>query len=121
MEGAAKRRERLNLLFHHVHLAMPEGIERPELLRWYEAETGLSAKKAEEHLGLLEECDYVLWNDLRLFTTERGLRWAGFKRDNSGELLDASERAEAKYRECTNANAQKAGSDDPPRKNSKPS
>ena len=88
---------------------MPDGIERPELIRRYAVDTGLTVKKAEEHLELLEESQFLLWDDLRLYTTSEGMRWAGYKRDHTGDLVDSSERAEEKYR--TRAHAQTASSD----------
>jgi len=106
-EGASKRLQRLHYLFSLIQLAMPEGIERPEVIRRYAVETGLTERKSEEHLGLLEECNYVVWYDLRLYTTDAGMRGAGYKRDHRGELVDLAERAEEKYAERTRTNAQK--------------
>ncbi len=94
-----------------INLAMPEGMERNEALDSYAVETGLTPKKAEEHLRLLESTGMLRWDDLRLYVTDKGLRWVGFTRDNAGELLDSRERAEEKHRESANANAQKAPSD----------
>src|SRR2546425_8157122 len=93
-EGASKRLQRLNYLFLLVQLAMPEGVERPELIRRYAVDTGLTLKKAEEHLDLLEDNGFVEWNDLRLYTTSEGMRWAGYKRDHNGNLVDKSGQAE---------------------------
>jgi hypothetical protein len=93
-----------------INLAMPEGMERNEALDSYAVETGVTHKKADEHLTLLESTGMLRWEDLRLYVTDKGLRWAGFTRDNAGELLDPRERAEEKHREHANANAQKAWS-----------
>jgi hypothetical protein len=93
-----------------VNLAMPEGIDRNEALQEYSAETGLSLKKAEEHFDLLESTGRVRYDDLRYYTTPKGLRWAGFTRDEKGDLLDAGQQAEEQYREIQRTNAQKASS-----------
>jgi len=107
-EGASKRLQRLHYLFSQVQLAMPEGIERPELVRRYAVETGLTEKKAEEHLELLEGNAFVEWYDLKLYTTPKGMRWAGYKRDANGDLVDKSEQAEEAYRARAHSSAQKA-------------
>jgi hypothetical protein len=96
---------------------MPEGVERPELIRRYAVDTGLTLKKSEEHLDLLEDNGFVEWNDLRLYTTSEGMRWAGYKRDHSGNLVNKSEQAEEAYRARAHANAQKAAPENATRDN----
>ena len=107
-EGASKRLQRMKLLFHLVQIAMPEGIERNELVSEYSIQTGLTLRKAEEHLELLEEAGILRWEDLRLYITQKGLRWAGFVRDSDGKLLDKSESAEEEYREHKRTSTQRA-------------
>jgi len=92
-----------------VFLTMPDGIDRNEALQDYAVETGVTMKKAEEHFDLLESTGMIRYDDLRYYTTPKGLRWAGFMRDEKGDLLDPSEKAEEAYREHARANAQKAG------------
>lgn len=87
---------------------MPDGMDRNEALAHYAVETGVTLRKAEEHLELLETTGMLRCDDLRLYTTPKGLRWAGFIRDEKGDLLDVGERAEERHRERTSANAQKA-------------
>ncbi len=100
-------------MVHLVNLSMPEGVERNELLSEYCVQTGLTLRKAEEHLQLLEDTSKLRWEDLRLFTTPAGLRWIGYLRDHDGQLLDEREREEEVYRERARTNAQKASADIP--------
>ena len=65
--GDLRRKENMNYLRFMVELAMPDGVTREELLRKYAYETGLTVKKATEHLDLLLELNLVSENDLRIY------------------------------------------------------
>jgi hypothetical protein len=88
-----------------VYLAMPEGVDRSELLSEYASETGLTIRKAEEHLELLESTGRLRYDDMRIYTTPKGLRWAGYI---SQEIQDGEE-----GRVHTNAQRAPAAKDSP--------
>lgn len=67
--GDLRRKENLRYMIHLVRMKGSSGITRADLVPLYAYQTGLTEKKAEEHLDLLISVRELEEDDLRIYVT----------------------------------------------------